>query len=376
MRLAIFAAVVSQVGAQSNQDQFAAFKEQFGRHYIDETEEGYRFGVFKDNLRRIDEDNANPEDGAEYGVTRWADRTYQENRLRCGGTCVGPNCTRITPRRGVKGKSHAWDGTCYAKVRFPAMCNSTLSKEMDWTTKGAVTGVKDQGECGNCFTFGATCDMEAAWFLAGNALVSLSEQQLTSCDKVGGDGGCDGADTNLDTDEYVTTHGLTSEKNYPYSTATKNKQMNGKCNTQLEAKPVAKFTSGYQISGGAGDCDWCDKQPVDENKMMKHLATAGPFTIAINSKFFDNYEKGIMNPPKFTCPGFMMSLDHQVAIVGYGTENGKDYWKIRNSWGPKWGENGYCRIARGTNKCGVASDASHVVAAVKEPDTSEETVVV
>merc|ERR1712190_255808 len=95
---------------------------------------------------------------------------------------------------------------------------------------------------------------------------------------------------------------------------------------------------------------------------MKHLATAGPFTIAINSMYFDAYKRGIMNPPKGTCPGFMAALDHQVAIVGFGTENGKDYWKIRNSWGTDWGEKGYCRIARGTNKCGVASDATHVIA--------------
>merc|ERR1712000_741928 len=76
---------------------------------------------------------------------------------------------------------------------------------------------------GNCFTFGATCDMEAAWFLAGNDLVSLSEQQLTSCDRIGGDEGCDGGDTNLDTDEYVSKHGITSEQNYPYSKKAYNK---------------------------------------------------------------------------------------------------------------------------------------------------------
>merc|ERR1719159_1491357 len=100
---------------------------------------------------------------------------------------------------------------------------------------------------------------------------------------------------------------------------------------------------------------------------MEHLAKAGPFTIAINSVFFDAYKKGIMNPPKLTCSGAMPSLDHQVAIVGYGTENGQDYWKVKNSWGTDWGENGYCRVARGTNKCGVASDASHVVSAGGHP---------
>jgi len=265
----------------------------------------------------------------------------------------------------VKGKKHAWDGTCYVKPRFPEMCTAALPKEIDWTTKGAVTDVKDQGECGNCFTFGATCDMEAASFLAGHPLVSLSEQQLTSCDRVGDDNGCDGGDTNLNADEYATRHGLNSEKNYPYSEATKEDSKSGKCNKALEAQPVAKFTSGYQISGGIDDCDWCEKQPVDENQMMKHLATAGPFTIAINAKYFDDYERGIMNPSN--CPGGTSDLTHQVAIVGYGTENGKDYWKIKNSWGEDWGENGFGRIIRGTNKCGVASDASHVVAATAAP---------
>lgn len=210
--------------------------------------------------------------------------------------------------------------------------------------------------------------MEAAWFLAGNDLVALAEQQLTSCDHVGDDGGCNGGATDLDTDEYVSKHGLTSEKKYPYCSGKgtcAGKSQSGVCNKHLEAQPVAKFANGYQISGGAKHCDWCDKQPIDEELMKKHIVTAGPFTTAINAMFMDDYKKGIMNPSPKQCTNSFDSLDHQVAIVGYGTENGIDYWKVRNSWGPDWGESGYCRIVRGSNRCGIASDASHVVAKVE-----------
>jgi C1A family cysteine protease len=367
--LALFVAQACAQDDESHAEQkFVEFKAKYGKSYEDDAEEKYRYGVFKAALRRIAKDNADPEDGAEYGVTRWSDRTSEELRMKCGGTCVGPNCTRVTPRRGVWGTKHAWDGTCYVKPRFPEQCSQTLPDEFDWTTKGAVTGVKDQGNCGNCFAFGATSDMEAAWYLAGNTLVSLSEQQITSCDRVGDDGGCFGGNTNLDSDEYASSKGLNSEKNYPYCSgkhkcagSSKVEKQNGICNKKLEASPVAKFSSGYQVSGGMGGCDWCAKQPIDENLMKKHIATAGPMTIAINSKFFDNYKKGIMSPSK--CKTGIDALDHQVTIVGYGTENGVDYWKIKNSWNDDWGENGYCRIKRGDNRCGVASDATHVVAA-------------
>jgi cathepsin F len=334
MRTIALALAALKACAQDNEAQdrlhFEDFKQTYGRTYESVDQEEYRFGIFRATLRRIAQNNADPEDGAEYGVTRWSDRTSNELRTRCGGSCVGSNCTRVTARRGVTAKAHAWDGTCYVKPRFPEMCD-VVPDELDWTTMGAVTKIKDQGECGNCFTFGATCDMEAAWFLAGHDMVSLSEQQLTSCDSVGGDGGCDGGDTNLDTDKYVSKHGLNSEKNYPYSSKSYKKGKSGTCDKNLEASPVATFTDGYQISGGVRDCDWCNKQPIDEDVMKKHLATAGPFTIAINALFMDSYKKGIASPNKELCCGLAMCLDHQVAVVGYGSENGVDYWKIRNS---------------------------------------------
>jgi len=95
---------------------------------------------------------------------------------------------------------------------------------------------------------------------------------------------------------------------------------------------------------------------------MEHLVRAGPVTIAINSGTFDAYKSGIMNPHK--CQGTMKYLDHQIAIVGYGTDNGTPYWKLRNSWGTDWGEKGYARLKRGQgayNLCGAVTDATHVL---------------
>ena len=163
------------------------------------------------------------------------------------------------------------------------------------------------------------------------------------------------------------------EATYPLCSGTKNKcpgsskkeKNNGVCDKSLEKKVAAIIIGGYQVSGGPGNnqCAWCDKQPIDEELMKKHIVQAGPMTIAINSKHFDNYQSGVMNPS--SCKGGINDLDHQVLIVGYGTDqrSGLDYWRIKNSWNTKWGEQGFCRVARNKeNLCGVGSDVTHALA--------------
>lgn len=357
--------------AHRNETMFAQYKREYGVVYASPAEEASRYLTFVRTLSTIAEMNAEPTDHAVYGVTKWADRTPKELREKAGKR-HRPSAASST-MTGIAG-SHAWDGTCYAGKRpeFAHVCNATLPDSWDWSEHGAVTPIKDQGKCGNCFAFGATGDFEAAWFLAGNDLVSLSEQQITSCDRNGDDGGCSGGGTNLDTDQYaMVAGGIVSEADYPdcsstYSCAgnTKHEKHNGVCN-HADAKKVTKISGGYQISGGVKDCHWCDKQSEDEERMKKHLVQAGPMTIAINSKHFDNYKKGIMSPPAENCKANINSLDHQVLIVGYGTDtqSGLDYWKIKNSWSKKWGEDGYCRVVRNkNNRCGVASDATHAIA--------------
>lgn len=163
-------------------------------------------------------------------------------------------------------------------------------------------------------------------YLAGNDLVSLSEQQLTSCDRVGSDEGCGGGFSNLDTDLYATRNGgIASEADYPLCSGTKAKcpgssmkeRKNGVCHKAKEKQVSAIIVGGYQVSGGVkhGQCDWCKANPlaVDEELMKKHLVRGGPMTIAINSKFFDNYKRGIMKPA--ACARLTQSEDPALPLV-------------------------------------------------------------
>jgi len=242
----------------------------------------------------------------------------------------------------------AWNGKCTACKRFPeqAALMASPPAEFDWTTKGAVTDVKDQGQCGSCWSFGTTGDIEGTYYLAGNPLVPLSEQELVSCDK-GTDQGCNGG-LQESAFKFVIKHGLTTEANYPYQSG---HGLSGICHLTKEKPVAATISSWSQISKGSALKDG------DEEAIKTALLASGPITIGINASPMQLYRGGIDNP--LFCP--KGSLDHAVLIVGYGTEGGKDYWKIKNSWNTDWGEDGYYRIVRGKNKCGLANDAVHSV---------------
>mmetsp|Transcript_30214 Transcript_30214/g.42107 ORF Transcript_30214/g.42107 Transcript_30214/m.42107 type:complete len:241 (-) Transcript_30214:182-904(-) len=236
-----------------------------------------------------------------------------------------------------------WEYECLACKHFGMEWNLTERDSLDWTIKGAVTPVKDQGQCGSCWSFGTTGDIEGVHFLATGKLVSLSEQELVSCDDGGEDEGCNGG-LQEDAFEFVIKQGgLVTEEEYPY---TSGGGRTGRCDKSKEKQKIGASISGWsQVSDNA----------KGENKILKALIASGPITIGINATPMQDYDSGIDNPRR--CSGQM--LDHAVLIVGYGTEDGVDYWKIKNSWNTDWGEDGYYRIVRGVNKCGLANDAVH-----------------
>ncbi|KAL0476375.1 cathepsin F [Acrasis kona] len=219
-------------------------------------------------------------------------------------------------------------------------------ESFDWREKGAVTKVKNQGNCGSCWAFSATGNIEGVNFIKNKKLVSLSEQNLVDCDHVcvkfegeeACDNGCDGG-LMWSAFQYVQkAGGIDTEKKYPYE------GVDDSCSFK-------KDEVGAKVSG------W-KKLPTNEDELAAALVENGPISVAINAEPVQWYSSGILSgsgcDPK--------ALDHGVLIVGYGVEKGKKFWIVKNSWGPGWGEEGFFRIARGVNACGIASVPTTAIA--------------
>jgi len=218
---------------------------------------------------------------------------------------------------------------------FEAPEGVEIPTSVDWTTQGAVTDVKNQGQCGSCWAFSTTGSVEGAMFLKHGKLTSLSEQQLVDCDTAQ-DQGCNGGLMD-NAFTYIKANGLDSEADYGY------KGTDGTCQASSNTPAVAVG----QLTG------FTDVKVGDETALAAAVAQQ-PVSVAIEADqfAFQFYSGGVLTGRCGT------RLDHGVLTVGYGTDSGKDYWKVKNSWGSRWGEKGYIRIERGTNKCGIANSAS------------------
>jgi len=228
-----------------------------------------------------------------------------------------------------------------------ASMKSENPTSVDWTTKGAVTPVKNQGSCGSCWSFSTTGSLEGAYFLKNNKLVSFSEQQLVSCDT--NDSGCNGGLMDNAFKWIKNNGGLCTESDYPY---TSGGGSSGMCQTSC------------QVVEGSIPSSYTDVSPVPQITpatvaQMESAVSQQPISVAIEAdqSSFQFYSGGVMTGNCGT------QLDHGVLVVGYGTDNGTDYWKIKNSWGASWGMNGYILIQKGNTQrggqCGVLLAASH-----------------
>lgn len=223
---------------------------------------------------------------------------------------------------------------------------AALPEAIDWSQKGAVTGVKNQAQCGSCWAFSATGAMEGRIFIKTGRLESLSEQELVSCDHT--DQGCGGGSME-DAFTFAKKNGLALESSYPYVSGDgKSRQCNA---TRTKPAPYTHPKSFVRVT------------PSSELD-LKRAVSEGPVSVAIEADHmaFQFYNSGIIRAT-MDCG---TQLDHGVLAVGYGEEDGVLYWKIKNSWGKDWGEDGYVRIERtesnhSSGVCGIAMDASYPV---------------
>jgi C1A family cysteine protease len=320
--------------------RFERFKQDFGKSYGTKQLEAYRFSIFTSNLERAAK--LNDEEGNQvYGVTKFSDLTREEFTAQYLG---------YKPSFGQA----AIDRLAMPVLQSTATANSLNAPnttDFDWRKLGAVTRVKDQGQCGSCWAFSAVEEMESAWFLAGHPLTELSPQQVVSCDKKGKDEGCNGGDT-VTAYVYMKQAGLEADKDYPYKSGESGDD--GPCRYS-QAKVAAKMTNWtYAVTPCFSSC-----KNQDENTLAANLAQTGPASICVVAG--DNwqlYSGGILSK---NCPSAYGSLDHCVQLVGYSTNaSGVKYWLVRNSWGTDWGNQGYIWIKFGSNLCGLADEATFV----------------
>jgi C1A family cysteine protease len=315
------ATVYSFNSTEHGWEHFQTFIHRFEKRYSGLIEFEKRFEIFRSNLDYIHHHNENSDSSLRLGITQFADLTEEE----------------FAAFNGIKSRVN---GPFSSPCQSFKSSSSNVPSSLDWRSEGAVTPVKDQGQCGSCWSFSATGAMEGAWQIAKGKLESLSEQQLVDCSKSYGNHGCYGGLMD-DAFEYAMDNGMCAEDAYPYQAKGGDCQ---KCEVVVEISSCVDVTPNNQVD-------------------LKEAVSKGPVSIAIeaDTKTFQLYTYGVI-----TSDSCGTNLDHGVLIVGYGEENGVKYWLVKNSWGPSWGEDGYVKIERSDSKndpgvCGVAMQASYPV---------------
>ncbi|KAH8405046.1 hypothetical protein KR222_005636, partial [Zaprionus bogoriensis] len=212
---------------------------------------------------------------------------------------------------------------------------TSIPASVDWREKGAVTPVKNQGQCGSCWAFSTTAVLESHHIIKTQQQVSLSEQNLVDCTSGAPyyNYGCNGGWPSAALRYIKNNGGINTEAAYPYE------GVDGSCRF-VQNKVGAKVSATATVEDG------------NESALAVVIAETGPVSVCIDASLFQHYSSGVFNQP--SCPG---NINHAVVVVGYGSDNtGGDFWLVKNSWGDTWGENGYIRMARNkNNQCRVAS---------------------
>jgi C1A family cysteine protease len=312
----------AQNPTDADRKEFADWMKQYGKTYDSNGEEENRLQTYLENravAAKLSEENPL----AEFGANAFSDLSEKEFAVyHNSANFYAMSNKTLVPQ---------WPDYSDEEV------TEALASSIDWVSKGAVTPVKNQGQCGSCWAFSATGNIEGQWKLAGHPLTSVSEQQLVDCDH-NGDEGCQGG-LPENAFKYVKAHGLETEQQYSYT------GRGGSC--RASGKGAVSISGQTSVSH-------------NEGQMLTFLQQKGPIAIGVDASKFQTYRGGVLTG----CQAGQ--LDHGVLIVGYGTSGGQTYWKIKNSWGKSWGESGYIRVAYGKSSCGLNQDPTSSV--VKSTD--------
>jgi cathepsin L len=274
----------------------------------------HRFRTFKANLDFVNRHNANSNKTFTVAMNKFGDLSIQEfSRFYLGTKAT------VVPRH------------------HRAVHNPKLPASWDWRKQGAVTPIKNQGQCGSCWSFSTTGSTEGCHMISTKKLVSLSEQNLMDCSTSQGNQGCDGGLMTQAMTYIISNGGIDTESSYPYTA------QDGTCSYSA-SNSGATLKSFVNVNSG------------DENDLQVKVST-GPTSVAIDASqnSFQFYSSGVYNEPACSTS----QLDHGVLAIGWGVDSGTAFWLVKNSWGTDWGMNGYIEMSRNlNNQCGIATMAT------------------
>lgn len=313
--------------------QFIEFTKKYNKEYPTKEEFQKRFEIWKENYKKVQLSNQTPvitplsktkrhkfipiaPPSFHYGINKFSDLTQEE---------FGSKYLTFSPQM-IK------DIPILTKADLKLdEIEEEIPENFDWEfDRGIKTAVKEQKDCGACYSFATVGLVQSHYLMQFGENISFSEQQIIDCDELNNK--CEGGNMKK-AFTYLKKHGLMKEEDYPY--------INGEGECKYDSKKSMVKVEQFAFV------------PQNEEEMKKVLYKHGPLAGALNGLMCIFYDKGIYEPiDGDVCP---KTINHAVLIVGYGVdkETGKKFWRIKNSMGEDWGEEGYFRILRGENVCGI-----------------------
>lgn len=344
LALACVAAAAAAAAAGSTEGPEWAFEKFVAAH-----RRAYRSGspeytlrkkIFEGTLREVKEHNENGTHTWRRGINEFADMTLEEFE-----TSGKKGYDRVMARHSASFNwSKAWEQSTGVSHGSEKHDRLDWPASLDWRDQGVVTPVKDQGDCGSCWAFATTENVESYAAMASDKLEVLSPQQLVTCAPnpldCGGTGGCEGSIPEV-AYQYVQLFGLTAESTLPYAAG------------KYSLDPLADVCNVNAIPAVVSISGYMRLPPNNYRAVMKALTYTGPLTVVVATDRWIHYSSGVYDG----CTNYI--IDHAVQLIGYGSDSGKGggYWLLRNSWGTRWGEKGFMRLRREElSACGIDSD--------------------